>query len=360
MSSIISGLGRTHDGLNSARRRRIKLALITIAALGAIGATPAQAAPSFQAPFPCGQQIRMNSWGSDHAPALDIFRVPQSLTEGNPVVSPAPGIVNQSFYHSNAGNVIQIDHGGGWFTTYLHLQSRAVGVGARVAQGTLIAHVGHTGPTSNGTPHLHFEMAIDRNGDGQAEWGYVNPERVPPVFNGITYGQRTGGEWTITSTNCGASSPADQDEDGVPDSTDRCPTQSGVATFAGCPEELFEIQPASKVDFNGDSRADYCRRVGQGAQSYVSCTLGTDSGFGATVQSGVLDWGYDTGRAWVDFNGDGKADYCRRVGDANLSSSHVSCTLSTGSGFGATVQSGVLDWGYDTGRAWVGTTTPLS
>jgi len=112
---------------------------------------------------------------------------------------------------------------------------------------------------------------------------------------------------------------------------------------------------AAWVDFNGDGKADYCRRVGNVnlQSSYVSCTLSTGNGFGATVTSGVVDWGYDTGREWVDFNGDGKADYCRRVGNVNLQSSYVSCTLSTGSGFGATVTSGVVDWGYDAGRKWV-------
>ncbi len=38
--------------------------------------------------------------------------------------------MNQSYNDSaGAGNIIQINHGGGWFTTYLHLQSRAVGRG---------------------------------------------------------------------------------------------------------------------------------------------------------------------------------------------------------------------------------------
>jgi hypothetical protein len=31
----------------------------------------------------------------------------------------------------------------------------------------------------------------------------------------------------------------------------------------------------------------------------------------------------------VDVNADGKADYCRRVGNVNLVSSRVACTLST-------------------------------
>jgi hypothetical protein len=172
------------------------------AALLMLPAQEAAARPNFQAPFPCGTAIRAESFG--HAPALDIFRNPTSETEGAPVVAPAAGVVNQSYSNpSGAGNIIQINHGGGWFTTYIHLQSRAVGVGHKVVRGTTIGRVGHTGETSNGVSHLHFEMAVDRNGDGQAEWGYVNDERTPPVFNGVTYGQANSQTHQITSRNCG-------------------------------------------------------------------------------------------------------------------------------------------------------------
>jgi hypothetical protein len=108
------------------------------------------------------------------------------------------------------------------------------------------------------------------------------------------------------------------------------------------------------VDVSADGRADYCRRVGgtNHVDSRVTCTLSTGTGFGATLTSGVLDWGYDAGRAWTDANGDRRADYCRRVGGMNHVDSRVTCTLSTGTGFRATLTSGVLDWGYDAGRAW--------
>lgn len=109
------------------------------------------------------------------------------------------------------------------------------------------------------------------------------------------------------------------------------------------------------VDVNGDGKADFCRLVGDEnhKSSYATCTLSTGIGFGQTLTSDVLDWGYEPGRAWVDFNGDGKVDYCRAVGNTNHVDSFVQCTVSTGSGFGQTFTSGVLDWGRDDGRAWV-------
>ena len=175
------------------------------------------------------------------------------------------------------------------------------------------------------------------------------------------FGTRTPYGWLhdpLGRGSAGGPPPPDTDGDGVPDIADVCPSVPGLPAFAGCPADLGEIQPTSRVDFNGDGRADYCRVVGIPGNGHVSCTLSTGTGFGSTITSPALDWGYDTGRAWVDVNGDGKADYCRRVGGTNLTSSYVSCTLSAGSAFGATITSPLLDWGYDTGRAWVGASPP--
>jgi hypothetical protein len=107
-------------------------------------------------------------------------------------------------------------------------------------------------------------------------------------------------------------------------------------------------------DVDGDGKADFCRVVGvtNGTNSRVACTLSTGTGFGSTITSDVIDWGYPDGRAWVDANGDGKADFCRRVGITNGTNSRVSCTLSAGGAFGQTISSGVTDWGYVDGRGW--------
>lgn len=191
-------------------RRPLILGALLLSTLALVGTSlivfqgSASAAPAFQLPFPCGQKWRLNHWG--HAPALDMVKEPQSETLGATLVAPAAGTVNQSFYHSNAGNTIQINHGGGHFTTYLHLQSRAVAVGARVNQGTVIGRVGATGPTSNGTPHLHYEQGLDRNGDGEASWGFAGAERVTATFNGVSYGG-SGQEWRNVESKNGCSGP---------------------------------------------------------------------------------------------------------------------------------------------------------
>lgn len=158
----------------------------------------------FQLPFPCDQEWRLDSWASNHAPALDMVREPdQHGTDGAVLVAPADGVVNMSFYHENAGHTVQIDHGERYFTTYIHLQSRAVSVGDEVERGQQIGAVGKTGPTSNGHPHLHFELAYDANADGQASWGSSNSERIPPWFDGVEYSQAGGLTYRfVRSNNC--------------------------------------------------------------------------------------------------------------------------------------------------------------
>lgn len=156
----------------------------------------------FQLPFECEQGWRLDSWA--HAPALDMVREPNQVgTDGATLLAPAAGIVNRSEYHQNAGNLIQIDHGEGWFTTSVHLQSRAVEIGDTVERGQVIGAVGATGPTSNGHPHLHFELGFDADGSGSASWGVTDSERVNPWFDGVEYGQENGLTWRdVVSANC--------------------------------------------------------------------------------------------------------------------------------------------------------------
>lgn len=181
---------------------------------GAVPAASAEAPrPGFQLPFECGQKWRLDTYAADeHAPALDMVREPQADTEGSLVVAPADGVANMSSDESkdgpDAGNVIQIDHGGGWFTTYLHLQDRSVEQGQNVTQGQEIGHVGKTGETARNVPHLHFEQGFDANGDGTAEWGVPvseGGERVGSLFDGVDYG-KAGETWReVTSkNNCGS------------------------------------------------------------------------------------------------------------------------------------------------------------
>ena len=86
---------------------------------------------------------------------------------GAPVVAVASGIVVSAGWAGGGGNQIQLRHGDGYETYYLHLSAFAPGIrpGAHVDQGELIGRVGATG-TATG-PHLDYRLK--RNGQ------FVNP-----------------------------------------------------------------------------------------------------------------------------------------------------------------------------------------
>lgn len=72
---------------------------------------------------------------------------------GTAKVVPQPG-------WASGGNVVLINHGGGEWTVYMHLDSFIVADGATVQAAQVIAKSGNTdGGTGNNTgPHLHFEV----------------------------------------------------------------------------------------------------------------------------------------------------------------------------------------------------------
>lgn len=185
------------------KKTGIMLGMLLVAGAVAAPVTASAAeeprATNFQLPFACGETWRLDTWG--HNPALDMVKEPdQHGTEGAQLVAPEAGTVNMSFWHDNAGNVVQIDHGGGHFTTYLHMETRSVNVGDTLAQGQGFGTVGKTGPTSNGHPHLHFEHGVDANGDGQASWGTSDSERVAASFDGVEYAG-SGATWRDVKSN---------------------------------------------------------------------------------------------------------------------------------------------------------------
>lgn len=117
----------------------------------------------------------------------------------------------------------------------------------------------------------------------------------------------------------------------------RLPVQAAQAALAGW-----------QADFNGDGSLDFCQISTRSGFTGITCRL---AGTNQVIQSGNLDLGYPEGRAFVDFDGDRKQDYCRVVGNG-FPNSYVTCTLSEGKAFGATLVSPSLDWGYPETRQW--------
>ena len=111
-----------------------------------------------------------SAFGMRLHPILGIYRmhngVDLACAEGTPIYASRGGIVEVAgFQADGAGNYIQINHGDGYRSIYMHMTHYIVAQGDYVAPGQVIGYVGNTG-LSKGN-HLHF--GISYNGT------YVNP-----------------------------------------------------------------------------------------------------------------------------------------------------------------------------------------
>ncbi|MBA4179710.1 MAG: hypothetical protein C0506_03895 [Anaerolinea sp.] len=77
---------------------------------------------------------------------------------GTPVWATNSGTVVMSGLYLVRGNLVVIDHGGGVFSLYGHMEDRAVAVGDVVSKGQLVGRVGSTGFSTG--PHLHWEVSV--------------------------------------------------------------------------------------------------------------------------------------------------------------------------------------------------------
>ena len=84
---------------------------------------------------------------------------------GKEILAPKTGKVVLAEQHFYGGNKIILDHGGGLFTAYSHLNKFEVQEGEVVQQGEIIGYVGMTGRVTG--PHLHWEV-------------FLNEERINP------------------------------------------------------------------------------------------------------------------------------------------------------------------------------------
>lgn len=89
-------------------------------------------------------------WGRRHN-GIDI-----GVPEGTPVKAADGGTVKFSGRMGNYGNLVIIDHGGGFETYYGHNSKNLVSKGEKVFKGQTIAMSGSTGRVTG--PHLHFEV----------------------------------------------------------------------------------------------------------------------------------------------------------------------------------------------------------
>lgn len=109
-------------------------------------------------------------FGMRFHPILGIWRmhngVDLACAEGTPIYASRGGLVEVAGYQPDgAGNYIQLNHGDGYRSIYMHMTHYIVQQGQYVAPGQIIGYVGNTG-LSKGA-HLHFGISYQGT--------YVNP-----------------------------------------------------------------------------------------------------------------------------------------------------------------------------------------
>ncbi|WP_086727453.1 M23 family metallopeptidase [Streptomyces carpinensis] len=241
--------------------RSPRIALLSLVAIvaGFLTASPAQAAPLFKAPFPCGQTWTYSHHDGEVRLALDFVRSDGGQTNGAPVLASASGTAHRYSQPSGAGNYIAIDHGGGWTTYYFHLSAYSVPDGASVVQGQ---EIGLTGSTGNSTgPHIHYEQLL--NGVGQNI--VINGTSLAPYPS--QYNVKN-----LTSDNaCGSGTP----------------TKYWVDTFANAPVYASPTSTTQTGTLNAGTNYVYCkvwgRQIGD-ATTYNHWWLKTDPDIGPANQ----------------------------------------------------------------------------
>jgi hypothetical protein len=90
---------------------------------------------------------------------------------GSPIYAADSGVIVYSGWSDRGyGNLIVIDHDGGWQTFYAHMiDGTLLPCGTNVTKGQLIASMGSTGRSTG--PHLHFELRL--NGHPVNPWQFL-------------------------------------------------------------------------------------------------------------------------------------------------------------------------------------------
>jgi murein DD-endopeptidase MepM/ murein hydrolase activator NlpD len=119
----------------------------------------AVSAPAWDLPFlPPVEDYRPAGFGArrviNREPRSPHAGVDVHLPAGTPVRAVAAGNVAFSGERFFGGRSVVLDHGGGLFSVYYHLQETAVAEGQRVERGERIGAVGSSGRATG--PHLHF------------------------------------------------------------------------------------------------------------------------------------------------------------------------------------------------------------
>ncbi len=98
-----------------------------------------------------------------------------------PIIAARDGTVSVAKYDSSAGYYVNIDHGDGWVTRYLHMTHYAVKTGDEVKAGQVIGYCGSTGSSTG--PHLDYKVLYNGvNYNPGVFLGYYDPDTCEAVL----------------------------------------------------------------------------------------------------------------------------------------------------------------------------------
>ncbi|HMX03250.1 MAG TPA: M23 family metallopeptidase [Chitinophagales bacterium] len=98
---------------------------------------------------------------SNFQPSNKHFGIDVVAPENTPVKACLDGVVIDSYWNFESGNVVVIQHDHGLISFYKHNSQILKRSGNKVRAGDVIAIIGNTGELSSG-PHLHFELWHDK------------------------------------------------------------------------------------------------------------------------------------------------------------------------------------------------------
>lgn len=98
-----------------------------------------------------GMRVHPLSKKKDFHSGIDI-----SARSGTSIRATADGIVRYSGWAGGNGNLVVIEHGFGYTTSYAHNKKNLVKTGQIIKRGDILAYVGSTGNSTG--PHSHYEI----------------------------------------------------------------------------------------------------------------------------------------------------------------------------------------------------------
>lgn len=112
---------------------------------------------------PCSYTRVSSPYGWRIHPVYKDYRfhygIDLSAASGTPIYATRSGTVTVAKYSSSAGYYVNVDHGDGFTSRYLHMTHYIVSVGQKVSAGQVIGYVGSTGVSTG--PHLHFSLYLN-------------------------------------------------------------------------------------------------------------------------------------------------------------------------------------------------------